>query len=706
MISSKVSLSAVAGLGEAVFNRGNAGLAKRFKDYSDFILFAFVVAVFIIVAAQRLGAVPVPDTDEAYTLQVPYEMLNRGQLSLPMYRYLGGNIENVWHSYTPVFFVTLTGFFKLFGWGVLQGRAFNLMTAALTLLMVYLISRRLFDWRAGLIAVTLLILDPVFVERSRLLRNDYAAAFCALLAYYLYEVAEERKGGAWYVASGLAAGAGVMCHTNALYMLGTIGLLMMIRHGWRVIRKRSLFQFTFAALAVMAYEIVYDLIDYKNFLIQNRGDKLHFGILGRWGWLENLVAEPSRYVRWYAGSEMFSNIPRTTLHIFQILSGVAVIYLVIVCIQQIKRGKGLDHARARILLATVAVVLFHAVVTSHKNIYYLAHLAPWFAICVGVMLRDWLLWIAPPNQAQTERPDLKRRVALIVTGLAAVSFVYPIALQTRRYIREVRNPELATFDEFKEVLRSVVPDDLCPIALKSPVMWLAFPEHDRCFANVEDRMMKALDLDGNDYALLIPNTTHRVRRTRELDQKYLLLATLHDTPYGELHVYYTGTDPRHLSLSPMTYYFFGKLRGHVSAEQISRSTEVWAAGPAEFGQRPVAAADGENPQEFIVQPPPRQARGYSTIELCAVDLKAQAIYQIAGEVTAEAGRWELLVLDRKTGTSLHKEQISGHEASHRLEGVFKTGSADRVTLVVRQTSSKAAAPLRISRMAIREIPPA
>src|SRR4030095_6525249 len=161
----------------------------RFK--LDLVIVGLVIAAFVFVAAQRLGAAPVPEGDEAFTLQVPYEMLNRGKLALPMFRYLGGNIENVWHSYIPVYFLILSGFHELFGFGLEQGRAFNLMTAALTLLMVYLIGRRLFDWRAGLIAVVLLVGDPIFFERSRLLRDDFAAAFFALLAFYLYELAEE-----------------------------------------------------------------------------------------------------------------------------------------------------------------------------------------------------------------------------------------------------------------------------------------------------------------------------------------------------------------------------------------------------------------------------------------------------------------------------------------------------------------------------------
>src|SRR5690349_19896620 len=123
---------------------------------SDFILVALLIGGFVIVASQRLATVPVYETDESSSPQVPYETLNHGKLALPMYRYQGGNIENVWHSLTPVFFLALSGFLKVFGFGVLQGRAFNLITVVLTLLMVYAIGRRLFDWRAGVVAVTLI----------------------------------------------------------------------------------------------------------------------------------------------------------------------------------------------------------------------------------------------------------------------------------------------------------------------------------------------------------------------------------------------------------------------------------------------------------------------------------------------------------------------------------------------------------------------
>src|ERR1044072_4168545 len=107
---------------------------KAIRNHFDFILFVLLITAFLFLATQQLDVAPIYETDESYTLQVAYEMLTQGKLALPMYRYLGGNIENIWHSFTPLFFTLLSGFLKIFGIGVLQGRIFNLITFVLTML--------------------------------------------------------------------------------------------------------------------------------------------------------------------------------------------------------------------------------------------------------------------------------------------------------------------------------------------------------------------------------------------------------------------------------------------------------------------------------------------------------------------------------------------------------------------------------------------
>lgn len=544
---------------------------RGLKSNLDFALVTVLVGGFVVVAAQRLGTVPVPEGDEAFTLQVPYEMLARGKLALPMLRYLGGNIENVWHSFTPVCFFLLSGFLKLFGLGLVQGRAFNLMTAATTLLMVYLIGRKLFDWRAGLVAVVMLIGDQTFLERSRLLRNDYAAATFALLAFFLYEMSERRKSSRLLAASGLAAGAGVMCHTNILYMVAAIGLLIVLREGWRAFRSKRLYVFAGGAFAVMAYEIVYDLIDYKNFLLQNRGDDLHFRVLGYAGFWQNLLEEKTRYAKWYTGGLMFPGLSQITLRVFQALTVLAIVYLIIECARRVRSGGVLSEPRVRVFIVTLVVVLFHAVIVSHKRIYYFAHLAPWFALCVGILARDGLDWISRLRRETVPRARLAHRSAIALVAIAVTGFGLQLARQYRDYSTRVRNPDLASFEEFTGVIRSIVPDGLCPVAVKNPSVWLAFPETDRCFATIEGRMKEDLDINGRDYALVTrPNFSLDRDAKREGAKSdgddslrdYHLLGEMRETPYGSLLIYYTGKDPRYLAVEPKRYQFFGDWRGH------------------------------------------------------------------------------------------------------------------------------------------------
>ena len=664
----------------------------------DLALVAAVIGGFVFVAAQRLASVPVYETDESYTLQVPYEVLNRGKLALPMYRYLGGNIENVWHSLTPVFFLILSGFLKLFGFGVLQGRAFNLVTAVLTLWMVYLIGRRLFDWRVGLIAVVMITSDQTVLERSRLLRNDYAAEALALLAFYLYEAATRRNSGKLYVASGLAAGAGVMCHTSILYMLGAICLLMLLTERWRLFASKKLYQFAAGALAVMSYEIVYDVIDYKNFLTQYRGDEHHFGVLTLAGWWSNLLDEPTRYVRWYTAYDVtFWSVPRTLLHLFQFLTIIAVIYLIARCARHIKRGNTLSQPRVRLLIVTVVMLLFFANV-AHKLGFYNAHLVTWFGLCVGVFVVDGASLIARWCLKQPRGGRVMHRAASAVAVLGILAYGGLLVRQHTRYLDEARNPDLASFEDLKGVLRRLVPDDLCPVAVKVPAIWLAFPEKDLCFANIERRMADAVDIDGKDYALVVRPKSPDFW-ARDLVRDPGLLGELTDTPYGNLLVYYTGTDPRFLPVEPKRYYFFRRWSGYVTGEQLSQARGVWSATAEDLSRssnmaKPVIAAEG-----LEIKPGEESSGADAFTELCSVELKPSTAYQLSLD-SKSSGEWEAVVIEEDTGLWIRQIEIGG---GNRASELFRTFASKRVKIVVRALTRNSADLLYVSRINLREI---
>ncbi len=645
---------------------------------------AAVITSFFVVAAQRLDTVPVPETDEAYTLQVAYEILNHGQLSLPMYRYLGGNIENVWHSYTPVYFVMLSGFLKLTNWGLLQGHIFNLITAGLLLIVVAVLARSLFDWRVGLLAVLLLVVDQMFFERSRLLRNDFAAAAMAMFAYYLYELASEKRKTGWYFASGLAAGAAVMCHTNALYLLVGIFLLMLFEEGWRRgLKSKHTYAFLLPALAVMSYEIVYDLIDYQNFLLQNRGDRLHFGILQNMGWWHNILNEASRYARWHTGGSLLSSGTRFGFRVFEVLAFLSILYLAIGFIRRI-RDSAMQHRESRILFMTVVVIVFHAVITSHKNIYYMAHLSPWFALCAGVGVTA----LIDRGFELAEKRSSTRRLFAARLAFIAIALFFCVALvaQYRRYLREITSPHHASFEELRTVLRDLLPEGVCPVAIKSPEMWLAFPEYDRCFASIEQRMIDPVVLKGQEYALLLPSANHdkRLNRLMSLNARFSLLGDLKDTPYGRIRIYYTGSKPELIAKPPSRYYFFGKQRGVVTDGNINDSPEVWSVHIS--------------PDRSSVLEP---QKGYST------SLEPETWYALSTEFESDGEyvHWfpDVVAFDPEGGSELGRIALR-RENETPARTVFRSTSKGLVEIRLRTPRhSEQFADLPLTRIAIRRI---
>ena len=174
------------------------------------------------------------------------------------------------------------------------------------------------------------------------------------------------------------------------------------------------------------------------------------------------------------------------------------------------------------------------------------------------MLRD-----AMDRIATLRTSSLPHRAGVAAVVLGAVGFASLLVVQSRMYLAAVRKPNLASFAEFTAAIREIIPDGLCPVAVKNPSVWLAFPEKDRCFATIENRFRQEAyaDIDGKEYALVTrPNALPD--RLFDGGGGYHLLGEMKNTPYGNLLIYYSGSDPRYLEMKPKRYEFFGELGGY------------------------------------------------------------------------------------------------------------------------------------------------
>ncbi|HXF40326.1 MAG TPA: glycosyltransferase family 39 protein [Blastocatellia bacterium] len=690
-------------------------MLKILRQNIDWVIFVLIVAGFTLVAAQRLGEVPVPQVDESYMMQTSYEMLNRGKLSLPFRRFIGGNIENNWHSLTPVHYVIQTAFFKVFGWGITEGRAFNLTLAIIVLLLVFLIGRKLFDWRVGIIAVVMMVCDVFFLERSRFLRNDYSAVMFALAAFCLYEAAERRKSWRLFLASGLTAGAAVMCHTATIYILAAISVLMLLRRGWRIVKAKDFYLFALGAFAVSAYEIISDIADWTNFRLQYRGDKRHFKLLDAMGWFRNFRHEPQRYRRWIAADLMYPDVPRTLTHLFEYLAVIAIAYLLVRMIIGIRRGNLIAEPRNRVLIVTLVVMSFFAIITSQKAVYYMSHLTPWFALVVGIMMSDGLDLMGRLRRMEwrgSRLPKFAYVASLICALIFTAMFGYQATKLYKRYITNVRNPELARFEDFKTAIRSVVPEGVCPVEVGDPVMWLAFLEHHLCFGYIEERMQDNVDIDGKEYAMIVdPRIASQWIESLAANHNHLL-GELNNTPYGDLQVYYTGTDPRWLERAPLRYQFFGKRRGFASEAAIAQAQDVWSADADELSKRASFPSPLIEPEGLLVGQTGQSSRADLFVPLCSISLEPGGVYQVVLDAQAEPNQWSLLVLDEQSGARLCTQEVGEKrkrtdEPAQRLrvfDGVFRTGTNNRVIVGVIPKAQVVAVPFHVSQLRIRTVP--
>src|SRR5262249_31145461 len=143
---------------------------------------------------------------------------------------------------------------------------------------------------------------------------------------------------------------------------------------------------------------------------------------------------------------------------------------------------------------------------------YIVHLAPWFALCAGVLARDAIVRMHSVSRRESGRLEPAALAATIILLAVGAAFCAQLIRQNYGFVRKVGDPEQASFEEIKQVLRSVVQDELCPVSIGSGVMWLAFPEKDQCYAVIERRMKDAVDIKGANYALIVrPKGAQKMR---------------------------------------------------------------------------------------------------------------------------------------------------------------------------------------------------
>ena len=171
---------------------------------------------------------PLLEPEETRYAEIPREMLAAGRLLVPVFQ------SEIYLDKPPLLYWLVMASYRLFGDHVWSGRLVTALCAWLTVVVVYLWARRVYDERTGVVAALVLTLFGDFVYRAPMLTMNGPLALFVALGLGLGHLAGlgsrfDRR--AWLLA-GLATAAGVLMKGPVAIVL-IVGPLVALRLGAR-----------------------------------------------------------------------------------------------------------------------------------------------------------------------------------------------------------------------------------------------------------------------------------------------------------------------------------------------------------------------------------------------------------------------------------------------------------------------------------------
>lgn len=171
--------------------------------------------------------------DEAWMADVGLGFLKSGLVKTTMFP--GTSLNEVGYGILsfPIYAGSLAISFKIFGITPFSARLVSLAGGLLMLISVYLIARRLWSEKVGMLAAVVMGLSGAFVLVSHVVRPE--PLLTGILGFALYSALRAREGRAWAIACGLLTGLLPLTYTTgAILALGVLILLLFTRP-WRAL---------------------------------------------------------------------------------------------------------------------------------------------------------------------------------------------------------------------------------------------------------------------------------------------------------------------------------------------------------------------------------------------------------------------------------------------------------------------------------------
>lgn len=201
-------------------------MSRLLKNKSSVFLFLFLIA-FVCLYLFKFTNIPFVRVDESWLTQASYTLASKGFFGSEMLTGLFG-AEKSCHINPPFYYLLLALVFKVFGFGLLQGRLLSLILSFIGIIVFYKILEKVNNANSRTtiwLSVFLLLSTPLFFIFSKTIRPEASVFLFTLISYYGLLNLNSKK---WVIISGIAACLSLMSNVSGSFMFlyGVIVLLI------------------------------------------------------------------------------------------------------------------------------------------------------------------------------------------------------------------------------------------------------------------------------------------------------------------------------------------------------------------------------------------------------------------------------------------------------------------------------------------------
>jgi len=166
----------------------------------------------------------------------------------------------------PVYFDAMALIYQVLGISTTAARSLSVLASALTLAVVYLIGKKLFNRRVGLISAVILGFSLFFLTWSRLAYIEpFLTLFFALSAYYLLTGIKENSGKKAYYSVGIAAFTTLIKHTGFIFFF-LVPIFAILKRKQLLLKLSKFIPYTLVVfLAFSSITIAYNYMLYSKY---------------------------------------------------------------------------------------------------------------------------------------------------------------------------------------------------------------------------------------------------------------------------------------------------------------------------------------------------------------------------------------------------------------------------------------------------------